>query len=232
MVNLKAYEKMSIDVIRQTHEPLQVISLALQNCMKQKTDYVQLATQDQICYLIDADHMSPLEHVSMTIQVTNMSRSLLAQVTRHRTFKFCSTSQHYQNYSDYPFMVHENAIFNQDLYHTHQDIFTLSLMMYENLLKEGVPKEEARQVLPNAMGVNLLITADARNMINFFRQRLCKRNVAEMQIFANKWYDLAGFWLPEVFSYIGAPCFKTDKCTQGRMKAELCKQRQQLKKEV
>ncbi len=223
MVNLKTYNDIDIKVIRQTLSPLHVINLGLQNCMKSNATSDFPATKSQICFLIDADHMSPLEHVSMTIQVNNMSRSLLAQVTRHRTFKFTSTSQHYQDYSDYPFIVAPIIIKTLNLHKIFINNLSSPLKCYKDLLEKGVPKEEARQILPNAMGVNLLITADARNMVNFFRQRLCKRNVTEMQVFANKWYNRAHQWLPEVFSHIGAPCFKTSECTQGRMKAELCR---------
>lgn len=217
---------MEVTVVRQTEDPSYVVSLGLQTCMKQTPGTIYLST-DQVDLLLSADHLSPLEHVSMTIMVRDVSRSFLAQVTRHRTFKFTSSSQHYQDSSNYPMVI------QYDLYErAHTDLDTNKMIMgtletaavcYKTLMAQGIKREEARQFLPGAMAVNLLITADARNMINFFRQRRCLRNVEEMVIFADKWQSLAIQWFPIIFTKIGAPCFEGTKCTQGRLQADECR---------
>jgi len=88
---------------------------------------------------------------------------------------------------------------------------------YTQMINNGVPIEEARQVLPNACAVNYLWTIDARNLYFFLRQRMCKRNVTEMQTFAKEvWGCLNNYW-PELAECCGPYCHPTGKCNQGRM---------------
>jgi len=88
---------------------------------------------------------------------------------------------------------------------------------YQQMVSNGVPIEEARQVLPNACAVNYLWTIDARNLYFFLRARMCKRNVTEMQTFAKEvWGVLNDYW-PEWAECCGPYCYPTGKCNQGRM---------------
>jgi thymidylate synthase (FAD) len=93
-----------------------------------------------------------------------------------------------------------------------------ALLAYKELVDDlGVPPEEARQVLPNAAAVNLIWTVNARALANFFEQRLCHRNVEEMQVIAGKildqvyetWFDYA--------ACVGPTCYTQRKCNQGAM---------------
>ena len=225
-MKIQTYDQMTIDILSFTVDPCSILHTGLQTCMKKDTD-TGYATNTQIQYLLSAGHMSPLEHVSMTILVKGISRSLLAQITRHRAFKFTASSQHYQNYSDYEMIVAPEMCGSDGVPTTSAQInaFTalnIALEAYDEAIKQGLPKEEARQLLPGACAVNLMITADARNMVNFFRQRRCLRNVEEMVIFADLWWTKAVTWFPELFSHVGAPCFKTNKCNQGKMQSSKC----------
>ena len=88
---------------------------------------------------------------------------------------------------------------------------------YDQLVKNGVPVHEARMALPNAATVNYLWTINANSLYCFLRSRMCKRNVDEMQIFAQKlWDQLYNYW-PEWAECCGPYCYPTGKCNQGRM---------------
>lgn len=222
---VKYYDEMKITVLSQSQNPDALVKSALNTCMKKDISHEDKVDNKTVKYLLGAEHTSPLEHATMTIYVEGISRSLLAQLTRQRTFSFTSASQHYQNYSDYPVVISRQYFVEQ---HPHMQLMMLknlnnSLDVYNSLIEKGMPKEEARQVLPNASAVNLQITADARNMANFFRQRRCMRNVEEMVIFADLWWASAIEWFPQLFSLVGAPCFMDSACNQGVMKAECCK---------
>ena len=94
--------------------------------------------------------------------------------------------------------------------------------MYKHLISVAVPKDEARQILPNAKAVNIMWTVNARSLINFFNQRLCKRNVNEMYYFALKLHNICMLWIPELFDLVGPDCEVWGGCTQGKMKAQEC----------
>jgi len=229
-MRITTYSDMDITVLAQTPNPQAMVLTGMQTCMKQNIVTLDSkASKSQIEYLLKSEHMSPLEHAGMTIYARGISRSLLAQITRQRTFKFTSSSQHYQDYSEYPLVVHNSmlnfegplsALNKRAIHHMESGV-----ALYSELLEAGMNKEDARQILPNASGVNLMITADARNMTYFFRQRRCERNVEEMITFADTWWKLACEWFPELFSLVGAPCYmdSTGACNQGRMQHPGCK---------
>ena len=165
-------------------------------------------------FLIKAEHTSLLEHLSWTFYIEGVSRSFLAQITRHRIGSFTSASQHYTDYRDMPFIVHPTLTKNEVVY---QCLFT-AVTGYKLLVDEGVPIEEARQVLPNAAEVRLLWTVNARSLFNFFEQRWCGRNVAEMIAFCEHLYAKVHDTWPEFAKFLGPYCYHLNgKCNQGKM---------------
>lgn len=210
-MKLQTYEDMSIEIMQRSKYPAEIIALALDLTMHSNEEHVPATFTYKLGkYLLDAEHTSPLEHVSYTFLLQGVSRSFLAQITRHRMGSFTSASQHYQNYQDYPCIVAEKS--NELVY-----ALNSSFEAYTNLIKLGEPKEEARQVLPNAAAVNLLWTVNARGLLTFLQQRLCYRNVKEMQMFAEQVLSLVLPTLPEIFTHVGPQCF-TGKCKQGHLK--------------
>ena len=87
---------------------------------------------------------------------------------------------------------------------------------YRELIADGVPKEEARQVLPNGMENNLMVTINARSLANFLNLRMCNRNTKEIKMVAEKMYDLVQPHFPEFFNNVGPDC-SISKCRQGKL---------------
>jgi len=222
MSKFRTYEDLDITVIRRTGNPGSVVyraaNLTQTNIEGQIVDPPKEDIAKLIKFLVKANHTSILEHAHITFQISNISRSFLAQITRHRMASYTSSSQHYQMYDNYPNVFHKSIDIKEvrDL-HEHMDD------MYRSLLNRGIPKEEARQVLPNSKAVNLLWTINARSLMNFLNLRLCKRNVAETLHFAEIIKDLVIDWFPELFDLIGPDCEMTGECTQGFMKAKECR---------
>lgn len=150
---------------------------------------------------------------------------------------FTSASQHYSNYADMPMVVHPDHVaqFEEALYddfdthveqaerddgvNTDMSGLEVALCEYNQMIENGVPAYEARQILPNACAVNIIWTVNARSLVNFFEQRLCKRNVDEMQILAHKvWQQIHEYW-PELAGLCGPRCWLST-CNQGKMQCE------------
>lgn len=214
-MKIQTYDDTTVELIRSTEHPAVLVGLAMSLTMRSDpAKDIPHISSEKCKFLIDAEHMSLFEHVNYTFLVTGMSRSLLAQITRQRTASPTSGSQHYQDYSDYPVTVHplaqslEKAIM--------QDTFNYIFNSYTTLIQHSIPKEEARQVLPNAACVNYLWTIDARNLFYFLRQRLCYRNVYEMRLFATRVRKLVMLDFPELFEHAGPQCFE-GTCKQGKL---------------
>ena len=213
-MNVKTYKDMHIELLQRTKYPAETVAIALSLTMNNHEEYVPpLLTNKLGKYLLDADHTSPIEHVHYTFLLQGLSRSFLAQITRHRMGSFTSASQHYQDYRDYPYVV-----IDEDP--NYSVAFNNAHAAYRALIDKGVPKEEARQVLPNAAAVNLLWSVNARGLVSFLKQRLCYRNVAEMQMFAERVLSLVKPTFPEVFNFVGPQCYMDGKCKQGRLKCD------------
>jgi len=213
-MDILSYNDMVLVMLRQTENPAALAQQACSLTQKRGFNIGQELNPKLFKYLLKAEHTSVLEHNSLTLLASGISRSLLAQITRERHFSFTSASQHYQDYTDYPVVVEKpnSSAIGKALKQSHE--------AYKELLGLGFKKEEARQVLPNAATVNLLITANARALVHFLRTRLCYRNVKEMQVFANKLLKICIDWWPTLFLYVGPPCFMDSVCNQGKMQCD------------
>jgi thymidylate synthase (FAD) len=219
-MKIQTYKDMSIDMIRSTPYPAELVGLAMSITMhSDPTTDIKPLTSKSAKFLWNAEHTSLLEHVVYTFMIEGVSRSFLAQITRQRTASPTSGSQHYQDYSDYPCTVQPAARLNTRAAEVVKRALTNSVASYTNLLDLGISKEEARQVLPNAACVNYLWTIDALNLFKFLRTRLCNRNVLEMRIFANRVLSQVRVHFPEWFSMCGPQCHM-GSCKQGFMRCK------------
>jgi thymidylate synthase (FAD) len=207
-MNIKTYDDMEITMLRSTDNPIEMISMAVSITIKENPD--DSFDGRIIKELVKMNHTSVLEHIVYTFLLKNTSRSFLAQITRHRMASYTSGSQHFQDYSDRPMIVHPDY---KDEMGPYLDAINRD---YKRLINIGVPHEEARQVLPNASANSLLWTINARSMINFLNLRLCYRNTAEIQVFAEQLRSKLIDHFSELWSHIGPDCFMSGKCSQGK----------------
>ena len=76
--------------------------------------------------------------------------------------------------------------------------------------------EDARFALPNACETKLVMTMNARSLINFFEKRCCNRAQWEIKEVADQMLDLVLKVAPHLFAKAGAKCaFGT--CPEGKM---------------
>jgi thymidylate synthase (FAD) len=87
---------------------------------------------------------------------------------------------------------------------------------YSRLVDEGVPREDARFVLPNATETSLLMTIDGKSLIHFFGLRLCKRAQWEVRDMAEEMLRQVRSVEPEFFDEVGPYCVQLGKCPEGR----------------
>jgi thymidylate synthase (FAD) len=116
-------------------------------------------------YLAKHSHWSPFEMVSLTLEIKT-TRDIGRQILRHRSFSFQEFSQRYAEVTD-QFEIREarlqdnknrqNSIKVDDeklakaWEEMQQDVAQICRSHYENALKLGVAKEQARAVLPEGM---------------------------------------------------------------------------------
>ena len=160
--------------------------------------------------LASMGHESPIEHVSFTFGIEGVSRSLLAQITRHRIASFSVQSQRYVREKQFSFVTPPEiekdpetlAIYNQAMQNAIQSYDALADRLKERhtaeLMAEGMEEkaarrqaekmaiEDARFVLPNAADTNMIMTMNARELLHFFRHRCCNRAQWEIRAVAKE----------------------------------------------
>lgn len=131
-----------------------------------------------INHIVTNGHTSTLEHISFTFGVSGVSRSLLAQLTRHRMG--VSVTVQSQRYVDdgskgrkggFEVVVPESVMKNPEALVIFMDNMVRIQEAYDKLRSMGVTKEDARYVLPNATTTNLTLTMNLRALLHFYKLR-------------------------------------------------------------
>mgnify|MGYP002514653711 CR=1 FL=1 len=229
---------MNVTLLAHTPNPERLVATAARLCYS--ADDVEIImdgmcdndAEKQIKLLQSIGHESPIEHVSFTFAIEGVSRSLLAQITRHRLASFSVRSQRYvsMSNSDYvtPDAIESDTLIDS-LYDafmkTSNDIYKqisdrLQLKYIENGMdpKSATKKaiEDARYVLPNATTTAMIVTMNARELMHFFRLRCCNRAQWEIREVADEMLRLCQEVAPTLFDGAGAPCV-SGNCPEGRM---------------
>jgi len=151
--------------------------------------------------LVRRGHESVLEHICVSVYAKDVSRSFLAQITRHRLVSYSVKSQHYVKHNDFRYKQLEDY---------GDDNPELAKIMYENLMRSidrtyqtlmgfGIPNYIAREVLPNACLTDMYMTANAREWRHIIRMRIGKENTPEIRSFARTLLRELYMRMPELF---------------------------------
>lgn len=171
---------------------------------------------DPILALIGAmrsGHESVAEHATFTFLIEDVSRVLLAQLTRHRLASFSVQSQRYCGCNP------EDVTIPQSIKDKRFG-GSVTLMMqkvtdlYDAMIKEGIPAEDARFLVPQGVKCRLMMTANARELRHFFSLRTCHRAQWEIRQLADEMLRQCKEVAPMIFADAGAGCVR-GKCPEG-----------------
>lgn len=178
-------------------------------------------------------HESPFEHASFTFGIEGVSRSLLAQITRHRIASYSVQSQRYVKEDAFEYVIppeieqmpKAKELFIKSMERAQDDYDALAEALFEkhykDFLDSGMDEKEAKKsaekksiedarfVLPNACATKMVVTMNARSLMNFFNHRCCNRAQWEIR-------EVADMMLKEV-KKVAYPLFKDagPKCVKG-----------------
>lgn len=237
---------MKVQLIAHTPEPEKVVAAAAKLCYSNAQIDTLLdgltpeKSRDFVEMLASLGHESPTEHASFTFAIEGVSRSLLAQITRHRMASFSVQSQRYVNLKNPEFVIphevenypaaleqfNESMAMAADNYHKVTEV--LKAAHREKYLAQGLEEkeanrkaekqaiEDARFILPNACTTKMIMTMNARSLNNFFRHRCCTRAQWEIRELADEMLKLVCEVAPSLFVRSGPPCV-SGPCPEGKM---------------
>ena len=237
---------MNVELLQYTPEPEKIIAAAAKLCYSSSgmdgiLDGLNAQnTEKFINRLVSMGHESPIEHITFTFGIEGVSRSLLAQFTRHRIASYSVKSQRYVKEGLFEFVTPPEiekipAAKSEFLKAMEDDVKaynTLADILYEkhyaDMISEGMDEkkaknsaekkaiEDARYVLPNACETKMIVTMNARSLMNFFHHRCCERAQWEIRELACGMLRLVKAVAPTLFEKAGPRCLN-GACPEGAM---------------
>ncbi len=233
---------MEVQLLEATENPEEVI------CTGARNDYMSEFVGDQsfeetmesvdgetiedkkatlIGHLLNHGHFGPFEHPQITFAVKGISRSCMAQITRHRHVSFDVQSMRYVAFDDVdpadvedgemvvtppsasdPNWVGRNQKAGQvddETVERREEIFQRSVRQsvedYQELLDLGMPPEDARFVLPIGTEVNMVMSMNARMLMHVADMRGEADAQWEIRGLTEDILDIAEEWCPITFEH-------------------------------
>lgn len=163
-------------------------------------------------------HYGPWEHPQITFSVEGVSRVTMAQITRHRHMTFDVQSQRYVDFSDTDAIVPKTLLdpdhFSRETGEVELDEEQLShwrnaykqmtseqLEYYEDMVEAGIPKEDARFILPLGTPVNMTFSGNARTFLHLLDMRKKANAQWEIRELSEALLDELFEWCPYTFNY-------------------------------
>ncbi|AWB27502.1 FAD-dependent thymidylate synthase [Halococcoides cellulosivorans] len=180
-----------------------------------------------ITHLLDHGHFGPFEHPHATFGIEGISRSCMAQLTRHRHVSFDVQSMRYVAFDDVDpssvgsgeLVVVPPSTTDPDWVGRNQDAGSVdeetiehrsavfaeaveqSVTAYQDLLESGMAPEDARFVLPIGTKVNVVMTMNARMLMHVGDMRAAGDAQWEIREMTEQILELAREWAPISFEH-------------------------------
>jgi thymidylate synthase (FAD) len=147
-------------------------------------------------HILEVGHLSVLEHGSVTMYLTGISRSLAHELVRHRQFSFSQLSQRYAPEGDAAVVepaviagdteLHERFLAateaSQDAYRALLETLEERLADVPNAtLRRKQARQAARAVLPNATETRIVVTGNYRAWRHFIAMRASEHADVELR---------------------------------------------------
>lgn len=155
---------------------LEVIETAGRTCYKSE-DKITRGSADRFAKMImRSGHESVIEHVVAGVRfITN--RGVTHELVRHRLAAYSQESTRYINYRGGQ-MAFVKPVWWEQSTSDQQALFTEACIdsesRYNKLLASGWKPQQAREVLPNALKTEIVVTANLRNWRHILRLRTSK----------------------------------------------------------
>lgn len=180
---------MNVTLISHTPDPIRALYLAYRVCYSRLSPEEILGQVESgkisrermakfVAERLQTGHASPLEQVVFEFLISGVSRAMTHQFVRHRIgISFEQQSQRYVTYEngEFPYVVPPTIARDPAAEETFNELMGAISVAYDDLIKRGIPAEDARFVLPNATASNLKVAVNLQELLHIGDLRLCTR---------------------------------------------------------
>jgi thymidylate synthase (FAD) len=237
---------LKVELIAHSPDPEKIVASAAKLCYSSVgvTDIMSGLSDEEaskfLGILMDLGHESPIEHVSFTFAIEGVSRVLTHQLVRHRIASYSQQSQRYVKLDQFEYITPPEIAKNPKALEIYNEMMKKSQNAYEELssilekdiyaklISEGMSEkkaknqatksaiEDARFVFPNACETKIIVTMNARSLVNFFEHRCCERAQWEIRAVSIEMLKQVRAICPTIFNKVGPRCLK-GPCPEGAM---------------
>lgn len=140
-------------------------------------------------HILDVGHLSVLEHGTVTLYLTGVSRSFTHELVRHRHFSYSQLSQRYVDMLKYgmvtPEVIEFDTLASEALDQAYKQGKESYAVIVDELMEAGRSRKEARgaarAALPEAMETKIFVTGNYRAWRKFVALRATIHADAEIR---------------------------------------------------
>ena len=143
-----------------------------------------------------------MDHVVYMFEIEDCSRVTTHQLVRHRAVSYDQESQRFSAATREGVVTPPNIESNEAAYKAYDEALKTVYSAYEKMVAAGVPKEDARYILPGAIKTKLVMTLSARSLMHMVWQRTALQAQWEIKELATTLHGLARDATPELWAKI------------------------------
>jgi thymidylate synthase (FAD) len=205
---------MKVILVRYTPDPELAIASAASVSYDSKKNLTPEYVSTFIKNLGARGHLSPFEHASFTFDIQGISRVCSHQLVRHRIgVAFTQQSQRYTRQTSPHFVIPSTIL--QAGEKRYAELALACHRLYQEMVENGIPMEDARYILPHCFETRIVMTMNARELINASELRLCQRAQWEVrELFSNLRLEIEKV-APTISEMLKPKCYRLSFCPEG-----------------
>lgn len=219
---------MDVRLVTWTPSPELLAAAAARLCYRNisAVDLMRELSAQEVDHLLDvvlsSGHLSVVEHITFTFAIDDVSRVLTHQLVRHRAgVAYSQQSQRYASVDAADCVIPRSIGTNEQLAAEVETAMQAGMDLYRRLVQAGVPHEDARYVLPQAVAARLVMTVNLRALMQIYRLDACLRSQWEMRRLVNAMKREIRRISPRLASELKIKCFAQGYCDEAVMCHEL-----------
>jgi thymidylate synthase (FAD) len=143
-----------------------------------------------------------MDHIVYMFEIEDVSRVTTHQLVRHRVASYDQESQRFSAATREGVIIPPSIQSNEAASKAYDEALKAVYVAYEKMVAAGVPKEDARYILPTSIKTKLVMTLNARSLMHLVWQRTALQAQWEIRELAVALLDLARGATPELWTKI------------------------------
>ncbi len=148
------------------------------------------------------DPEAMMDHVVYMFEIEDCSRVTTHQLVRHRVASYDQESQRFSAATKEGMVTPPSVQSNETAFKAYDEALKTVYSAYDKMVAAGVPKEDARYILPTAIKTKLVMTINARSLMHMVWQRTALQAQWEIRELATSLLDLAREATPDLWAKI------------------------------